>query len=48
MTARNDLAELERFGLLQSQRVRKVKRYHPAPKLLKTKRVVRYARWLRG
>jgi Fic family protein len=35
MTARSDLAELERLGLMGSTRVRKVKRYYPSPRLLK-------------
>jgi Fic family protein len=34
MTARSDLADLERRGLMQSRRVHKIKRYYPAPELL--------------
>jgi hypothetical protein len=35
LTARNDLADLERRDLLHSRRVNKLKRYYPSNKLIK-------------
>jgi Fic family protein len=36
LTARTDLARLEKLGLLQSRRQKTTKRYYPSPKLLKS------------